>query len=103
MPSIATMAKSTEPGHDNCPPTGAASGQDLVTVNGSPVMCISDTFSGHSCGDPFNHPYHVPTIAQGSSVVSVNGKPVSFNGANISGCPVPITVSGGDDLVDVAV
>ena len=103
MPSIATMATSTQPGHDNCPPTPAASGEPLVTINGSPIMCVSHQFQGHSCGHPFNHPYHVPTIAQGSSVVSINGKPVSFDGASISGCPVPIKVQGGDSLVDVPV
>ena len=38
MPSIATMAMSIQPGHDNCPPTPAASGEPLVTINWSPVM-----------------------------------------------------------------
>lgn len=100
MPSIATMATSIQPGHDKCPPTPAASGEPLMTVNGSPVMCISHQFQEHSYGD---HKVHTPTIAQGSSVVFVNGKPVAFDGAMISGCPVPIKVQGGDSLVDVPV
>lgn len=100
MPSIATMATSIQPGHDKCPPTPAASGEPLMTVNGSPVMVLDNTFVDHSCD---SHKIHTPTIAQGSSVVFVNGKPVAFDGAMISGCPVPIKVQGGDSLVDVPV
>ena len=100
MPSIATMTKSIQPGHDSCPPTPAASGEPLVTVNGSPVMCLQNSFASHGCK---SHSPHTPVIAQGSSVVSINGKPVSFDGASISGCPVPIKVQGGDSLVDVPV
>lgn len=102
MPDIATVATSQHAGHDSCGPTRGASGQAKVTVNGSPVMCVGDTFIPHGpCGDPYNHPVHTPTISQGSSIVDVDGKPVAFVGCQVA-CPLPNSITSGDSLVDIA-
>lgn len=103
MPAIATEAKSQQPGHDNCAPTKfTAVQQSIVKVNGSLVLCVGDQAGGHSCGKPYEHPYHIPVIAEGSSIVKINGKPVALDGKALSGCPVPNQVSQGDELVKIS-
>lgn len=102
MASVATQAKSQNPGHDNCAPVKFTPQQTFVTVNGSPVLLVGDVSSTHSCGDPYNHAPHTSTIAAGSSIVFINGIPAAREGDAISGCPVPVSVDGGDALMDIA-
>lgn len=98
MADIATVATSRQPGHDACAPTNFTASQTIVTVNGSPVLVVGDKAGPHGCDD---HGTHTPVIAQGSTIVSINGQAVSFDGAAISGCPAAIKVTGGDGLVDI--
>lgn len=96
--AVATMATSKNAGHDNCAPTSATSGNDLMEINDSPVMCIGDMYALHSCGKPYEHAPHTPTIAEGSEILEVDGKPVAFVTCKVS-CPMPNTVASGDDTV----
>lgn len=102
MPIVATEAKSQNPGHDNCAPVKFHASQSIVKVNGSPILVVGDTSDGHSCGKPYEHPYHISQIAAGSGIVFINGKPVARQGDQISGCPMPVSVSGGDGLVNIS-
>lgn len=97
--AVATVKTATNAGHDACGPTKGAKGNELLEINDSPVMCVGDPFEDHGpCGDPFNHPRHTPTIAEGSEILEVDGKPVAFVTCKVS-CPMPNTVASGDDTV----
>lgn len=99
MPDIATKDTSKDKGHDSCSQVGVMStNQTIVTVNGSPVVCVGDTFQKHGCDD---HPPHSPVVAEGSSILSINGKPVAYVGCKLSGCPSPNEITTGDGLIDI--
>lgn len=99
MPDIATVGLSQQRGHDGCGPTVGVTGDSLVTVNGRAVMVVGSSFASHGCGD---HSSHTPVVAEGSSIMFINGQPVAYVGAKVGNCPADNTIANGDNLVSVA-
>lgn len=95
---IATMDLSLSAGHDSCSPVTAVADDDLILVNGRPVLCVGDRFNAHSCR---HHGSHRGTIVTGSSVMRINGRAVARVG-DIIGSPCPSNaIVTGDELINI--
>ena len=101
MPNIVTQTTGLTNGHDGCAPVSPTSASSLLTVNGSGVVCVGDSFAVHSNGE--SYPPHTGIVTTGSSLVSVDGKPVALVGSVVgSACPSSHVIVKGDDLVNIA-
>ena len=101
MAHIVTKSTGLTNGHDGCPPVSPAESSDLVTVNGSGVVCVGDHFEVHSNGD--HYPPHSGVVTTGSSIVTINGQAVALVGSVVDGsCPSSHMIVEGDSLVDIS-
>ncbi len=90
MPDIAVKGVSMCTAHDEYGPTVGMTGQEVMKVNGHEVMCVTDKFEPHT---------HTPTLVEGSSVLFINGLPVSFVGC---ACDCGSVVANGDNTVTIS-
>lgn len=77
MPDVATKSSRTT-GHGSFPPTGFSSCSSLLFVDGEGVLCVGDSIIPHSDGETV----HGGSVANGSSVLYADGKPVAYVGCS---------------------
>lgn len=94
MPDIATISSRTQ-GHGSFPPTGFMSCSTTLTVDGEGVLCVGDAIIPHTDGESV----HGGAVAQGSSVLIVDGKPVAYVGCSTSDGD---TIASGKSTVQVS-